>query len=140
MTDSKITVTRDIHADRERVWMAMTDPDLVSEWMMGARVESDWKPGSEITWSGEYNGQSFEDRGEIIEIDHAKRLVHTHFSPMSGAEDVPENYHRVDWSLDEDGESTDLTLEMPVDSEEQAEEFESNWGAMLDSLKDVAER
>lgn len=139
MTSSTITVTREIHADRERVWTAMTDPDLVKEWMMGATVRSDWKPGSDITWSGEYNGQSFEDRGEIIEIDPATQLVHTHFSPMSGAEDVPENYHRVEWRLDGKGESTELTLQMPVESEEQGEEFESNWGAMLDSLKTVAE-
>ena len=140
MTTSTITVTRDIQADRERVWTAMTDPDLVSEWMMGARVRSDWKPGGEITWSGEYNGRPFEDRGEIVEIDQAKRLVHTHFSPMSGAEDVPENHHRVEWSLVDKGETTELTLEMPVESEEQGEEFERNWGTMLDSLKRVAER
>ena len=140
MSGSTITVARQINADRERVWTAMTDPELVSEWMMGARVQSDWNPGSEITWSGDYNGQSFEDRGEIIEIDRPTKLVHTHFSPMSGAEDVPENYHRVEWRLEDDGESTELTLEMPVESEEQGKEFESNWGTMLDSLKDVAER
>ena len=140
MTGSTITVARQINADRERVWTAMTDPKLVSEWMMGARVQSDWNPGSEITWSGDYNGRSFEDRGEIVEIDRPKRLVHTHFSPMSGAEDVPENYHRVEWRLEDNGESTGLTLEMPVESEEQGKEFESNWGTMLDSLKDVAER
>lgn len=140
MTTSTITVTRKIRADRERVWNAITDPNLVSDWMMGATVQSDWKPGSDITWSGDYNGQPFEDRGEIIEIERPERLVHTHFSPMSGAEDTPDNYHRVEWTLEDKGKSTDLTLEMPVDSEEQGEEFETNWGSMLDSLKTVAER
>jgi uncharacterized protein YndB with AHSA1/START domain len=140
MTSSNITVKREIDADRERVWTAMTDPDLVSDWMMGAKVCSDWTPGGDITWSGEYQGQSFEDRGNIIEIEHAKRLVHTHYSPMSGADDVPENHHRVEWNLEDNGESTELTLEMPVESDEQGEEFERNWGTMLDSLKAVAER
>ena len=138
--NSAIAISRDIQADPERVWNAMTDPALVSEWMMGATVRSDWKPGSSITWSGEYNGQTFEDRGEIIAIDPGKRLVHTHFSPMSGAEDVPENYHQVEWSLVDKGGSTDLTLEMPVESEAQGEEFKANWGTMLDALQDVAER
>ena len=118
----------------------MTDPDLVSEWMMGAKVRSEWTPGSPITWSGEHNGQSFEDRGQILEVDRGRRLVHTHFSPMTGAEDVPENYHRVEWNLDDREGSIELTLEMPVDSEEQRAEFENNWGMMLDSLKAVAER
>lgn len=140
MNGSTITLTRTINADRERVWTALTDPDLVQDWMMGARVRSDWRPGSKITWSGDYNGKSFEDRGEIIDIDHAERLVHTHFSPMSGAADVPQNYHRVEWRLEDEGESTELTLQMPVESEEQGEEFEKNWATMLDSLKDVAER
>ena len=58
MTGTTITVTRNIDADRQSVWTAMTAPDLVSEWMMGARVQSEWKPGSQITWSGDYNGQS----------------------------------------------------------------------------------
>ena len=140
MTGSTITVTRRINADSERVWTAITDTDLVREWMMGASVRSDWRPGSEITWSGKYNGQSFEDRGEIVAIDRPRRLVHTHFSPMSGVEDVPANYHRVEWRLDGNGETTQLTLEMPVESEEQGMEFEKNWGTMLDSLKKVAER
>ena len=105
MTTSTITVKRQIRADRQQVWDAITDPDLVSDWMMGAKVHSDWKPGSDITWSGEYNGQPFEDKGEIVEIEPTKHLVHTHFSPMSGAEDTPENYHRVEWTLEGRGTS-----------------------------------
>jgi uncharacterized protein YndB with AHSA1/START domain len=138
MSKSSITVSRSIKADPERVWAALTEPDLVKDWMMGATVASDWQRGSQITWSGEYNGQSFQDKGEILEIDHAERLVHTHYSPMSGADDVPENYHRVEWTLRPRGDSTELTLEMPVDSDEEAEEFEKNWGMMLDGLASTA--
>ena len=137
--NSARAISRGIQADPERVWNAMTDPDLVSEWMM-EQPWSDSNPGSSITWSGEYDGRTFEDRGEIVDIDHTKRLVHTHFSPMSGAEDVPENYHQVEWSLVDRGDSTDLTLKMPIDSDVQAEEFKSNWETMLDALKEVAER
>lgn len=140
MTHSTITITRLVHADRPTVWDVLTAPELVSQWIMGAKVQSDWQPGSAITWSGQYNGQAFEDRGEILEIDHEKRLVHSHYSPMSGADDVPASYHRVEWNLTDQGDSTELTLKMPVDSDEQAAEFEQNWGAMLDSLKHVAER
>jgi hypothetical protein len=32
--------------------------------MFGATVETDWRPGSAITWSGEYNGQRYRDKGQ----------------------------------------------------------------------------
>jgi protein-S-isoprenylcysteine O-methyltransferase Ste14/uncharacterized protein YndB with AHSA1/START domain len=140
MPDHDVTVTRTVHADADRVWAALTQPDLVKQWMMGAEIESTWEPGALITWSGEYNGQTYEDKGEILEIDAGKRLVHTHFSPMSGAEDRPENYHRLSWDLAEDNGSTKLTLtQSGASSAEQAEQFEANWRNMLDSLREVAE-
>jgi hypothetical protein len=59
---------------------------------------------------------------------------------MSGAEDRPENYHRLSWDLAEDNGSTKVTLtQSGASSAEQAEQFEANWRNMLDSLRDVAE-
>ena len=89
------------HAHRPReVWALLTqrgpDPDI----MFGAEVISDWREGSPIRWKGEWQGKSFEDKGEVVEIDPPKRLVVTHFSPMSGDEDVPENYHRLSYLLE----------------------------------------
>jgi uncharacterized protein YndB with AHSA1/START domain len=140
MPDHDVTVTRKVHAGADRVWATLTQPELVKQWMMGAEIETTWKPGDPITWSGEYNGQSYEDRGEVLEIDPGKRLVHTHFSPMSGAADRPENYHRLRWRLDEDDGSTTVTLvQSGASSEEEAEQFKANWRTMLDSLRDVAE-
>src|SRR3712207_7239681 len=49
-----------------------------------------WRPGSPITWSGEWQGHAFEDKGEVLEVEPPHRLVVTHFSPMSGQQDVPE--------------------------------------------------
>ena len=54
MAEHDATVTRTIHADADRVWKVSTDSDLMSEWMMRARVESTWQPGASITWSGEF--------------------------------------------------------------------------------------
>lgn len=140
MTDHDVTVTRMIHTDANRVWKVLTDTDLVSEWMMGARVKSTWQPGSPITWSGEYNGKGYEDKGEVIEVKPGSRLVHTHFSAMSGVEDTPENYHRVAWHVDQDGSSTKLTLtQNGASSAKEAEQFKESWRTMLDRLREVAE-
>ncbi len=140
MADHDVTVTRTIHTAADRVWTVLTDPDLVSEWTMGARVESTWQPGASITWSGEYDGKPYKDKGEVIEVEPESLLVHTHFSAMSGAKDTPENYHRVMWQLDGDGSSTKLTLSQSgASSAKEAEQFKDSWRTMLDQFRDVAE-
>ena len=85
----------DIAAPATRVWAALTEPAQIKQYMFGSTIETDWRPSSAITWSGEYNGQRYQDRGQIVAIDPPRRLELTHFSPMSGAEDLPENYHHL---------------------------------------------
>ena len=140
MSEHEVTVTRTIHAGSDRVWTTLTDSKLVTQWMMGAAVNSTWQAGAQIRWSGEHEGKRYEDKGEVLEVDHGKRLVHTHFSPLSGGEDKPENYHRLTWRLDADGDTTKLTLvQSGAKSAKEAEQFAQSWRAMLDQLRDVAE-
>lgn len=138
MAEREVTVTMTIDATQDQVWRAMTDPGLVEQWMMGAQVDSTWQKGDPITWSGEYNGQPYTDSGEILDIDPGRRLVHTHASTM--APDAPA--HTVTWSLDQAGEDkTELSLAQDgAQSDDEAEQFKSNWTAMLDELRTVAER
>ncbi|HET7432228.1 MAG TPA: SRPBCC family protein [Nocardioides sp.] len=130
----------EISASPQQVWDALTDPLAISRFMFGSQVETDWQEGSPITWTGEYDGKSFQDKGEILEIDENRRLRVTHYSPLSGAEDVPENYHTLDYRLADEGEATRLTLDQGGnDSAEQAEQFAQNWQAMLDQVKQYVE-
>src|SRR5680860_1566558 len=138
MTGYVATAEAEISASTAQVWTALTDPDQIEKYMFGSRVETDWKPGSPIVWKGEYDGKSYEDKGEIVEIDPERRLKVTHFSPMSGQEDVPENYHTLTYELEDRGVTTHISLSHA--SEEQAEQFKANWQAMLDSLKEIVDR
>jgi len=131
----------DIHAGQDEVWALLTqrgpDPDI----MFGAEVVSDWRVGSPITWRGEWEGKTFEDKGEVLAIDPPNRLVVTHYSPMSGDEDVPENYHHVTYTLEPAGDDTRVTLQQAGNrSEGAAEHSTDNWQGMLDGLKKAAER
>jgi len=129
-----------VDAPPARVWAALTDPDQVRRYMMGADVASDWKPGSPIRWSGEYNGHSYQDKGEVLEVEEGRRLVHTHYSALSGAEDVPENYHTLAWTLEEVDEGIELTLAQDNNATpEEAEQNRKNWAGVLQALKDVVE-
>ena len=141
MTGHIATATVQVDASRDDVWGALTEPAKIAEWMSGSKVETDWKVGSPITWTGEYDGREYEDKGEVLEYDEPSRLSVTHYSPMMGEPDEPENYHTLVYTLTESGDGTSVELTQDgCDSEEQAEQFSANWQQMLDGLKTVAER
>ena len=141
MSDHVATVETDIEAPPTKVWAALTDPDQIELYMFGSRVETDWKQGSPIVWKGEYEGKKYEDKGEIVEIEPEQRLKVTHFSPLSGEEDRPENYHTLLYELEERAGTTHVSLSQDNNpSEEAAEHSRSNWEKMLAGLKQVVER
>jgi len=130
-----------IDAEPAAVWTALTDPDLVSRAFFGATVESDWTPGSPITFSGEWQGKEFRDHGEIVAVEPAKKLEFTHFSPMTGQPDVPENYHVVTFDLAPAASGTEVTItQTNAGSEEEKAYSEQNWSTVLSTLKDTVER
>lgn len=134
------TSTITIKASPEKVWEALTDPTLIEKYYFGTRVTTDWKPGSHITWSGEYDGKEYEDHGTILEVEPGRLLRNTHFSPMSGREDVPENYHTLTYTLKGAGKSTTVTLTQDNNhSYDDVKHSEENWATMLKGLKKVVE-
>ena len=140
MTGYVATAETDIDATRSEVWRALTDPDEIQKYMFGSKVETDWKPGSRITWKGEYEGKKYEDRGEILEVEPERRLKLTHFSPLGGEEDAPENYHTLIYELEERDGKTRVSLSQDNNkSEEAAEHSRANWDKMLAGLREVVE-
>jgi len=134
------TVT--IRATRREVWNALTDPEKVKRYMHGTDMSTDWKEGSPIVWRGEWKGRSYEDKGTVMAVEPQRLLKYTHWSPMGGSEDKPENYHTVTYELaGEDGKTT-LTLTQDNNpSQEEADKMAAdNWGPVLDALKETVEK
>ena len=134
------TAETEIDASPDQVWSALTDPEQIKKYMFGSQVETDWQPGSPIVWKGEYEGKQYEDKGEIVEIEPERRLKMTHFSPLGGQEDVPENYHTLLYGLEAQDGKTRVSLSQDNNpSEEAAEHSKANWEQMLTGLKQVVE-
>jgi uncharacterized protein YndB with AHSA1/START domain len=130
----------DIKAPIAKVWDALVDPALIKQYMFGTNVVSDWHEGAPIVWKGEWEGKPYKDKGTILQLKPEHVLQYSHFSPLSGQPDVPENYHTVTIELSPRGAGTIVTLSQDNNaSEEERQHSEQNWGAMLDSLKKFLE-
>jgi len=141
MSGHVATARCEIDAQPEEVWDALTNPARIREYMFGSEVSTDWEPGSPITWKGEFEGKAFEDKGEIISFEPGRRLEVTHFSPLTGQYDRPENYHRVRYELQPANGGTVVQLTQDNSSSaEEAEHSSATWQMMLDGLKKVVEQ
>ena len=130
-----------IEASPSRVWRALVSPSDITQYMFGTRVESQWRPGSDITWQGEWEGKPYRDKGKITALQRERRLQYTHFSPLSGLPDRPENYHTVTIELTPRHHSTRVTLTQDNNpSDEARKHSEKNWDTMLAALKRFVEK
>ena len=142
MTDKYVaTSTITIEAPAGRVWSVLTDPVAIKEFMFGTDVMTDWTVGGPIAWRGVWDGKAYEDRGSVLEFEPRRRLVVTHFSPLSGQEDAPENYHTLTWTLEERSGMTEFTLSQDNNaSAEEAQHSKSMWDSLVAGVKAIAER
>jgi uncharacterized protein YndB with AHSA1/START domain len=131
----------DIRAPEKKVWNALVDPEAIYEYMFGTNVVSEWHVGSSIIWQGEWKGNAYEDHGVILELRPEGKIQYSHFSPLSGQPDLPENYHIVTIELSADGDQTRVKLTQDHNAtEEEREHSEQNWMMMLAALKKYVER
>lgn len=129
-----------IYASPARVWQALTEPDLIEKYLFGAHVETDWQPGSPIVYRGEWQGQAYEDKGVVLEVQPEKRLVSTYWSPLSGVPDEPAYYKTVTYELAPEGEGTRVSVTQDNNaSPEEAESSSQNWRRVLEGMKAVIE-
>ena len=129
-----------VNAPVAKVWDALTNPEVVEQYMFGTKVISDWKKGSPITWKGEWQGRKYEDRGVILKLKPERLIQYSHFSPLSGLPDAPENYHTVTIELSNLRTQTLVSLSQDNNPTEEARKHsEETWKTMLATLKKTLE-
>jgi len=140
-TVEEVRSSTTIDAPIERVWQAITTPSEMKQWFFGVDTEADWRPGGRLIHRGEYNGKPYIDKGEILEFEPPRRLVHTHWSDVSGLPDAPEHYQQVTWDLTSRDDGTEVAItERNLPSDDAAKTSEQGWSGALAALKDLLER
>jgi len=140
MANLSSTSSIGINAPAAKVWQALTDPKIVKQYFFGTNVKSDWKKGGTITWEGEWDGKTYKDTGEILDIDPGKMLKYNYWSSMSGTENIPENYVDITYVLSEkDGKTTLTIIQERIKSEEAKKHSEENWIYIFGKMKEMVE-
>ena len=130
-----------INASKEKVWLALTNPDKVKAWQFGSDLITNWKVGNEIRFKSEWNGQIFEQWGTVVEFDPYEKLKYTLFAPRPDLEDKPENYFEMEYKLINSKNGTELTITQEDNrpgAKQEPEQGEEN--PVLKVLKDLIEK
>ncbi len=120
-----------IRTTPERLWEAITDPEIRSRYNFGAGVTSDWKVGSRLDMG---SGDMLLGEGEVLEVDWPRRLVHTMTALWS--DDVKdEGPSRVTWEITPVQDSCQLTVTHDQLREGANEQLYGGWPMILSGLK-----
>ena len=137
----ELNLTVTIHASKAKVWNALTDPAQIKKYLFGTETKTDWKVGSPITFSGEWEGKAYVDKGTILEMEKEKKIKYSYWSSFTGTEDKPENYFNITYVLEDHNGNTLFHLTQDgMKSKEAHDHSEQNWKMVMNSLKDLVEK
>jgi len=125
-----------IRASLEKVWDAITNPDLTEKYFYGTRVHSDWEVGSEMTYA--YPDGSLASDGHVISIDPPKRLEFT-FRPLWDDAVKTEGGAREVWSLSEVSGMVELKIELFDIGPATLRDFSEGLPYIVSGLKSLVE-
>jgi uncharacterized protein YndB with AHSA1/START domain len=121
----------------ERLWQAITDPELRAKYNFGLGVYTDWKAGSSYVARSAKAPQPIVD-GENLEVDPPRKLVQTFRALWSDAV-KSEGTTRVTWEIEPVGDSCHLTVTHDQLREGASAELYGGWPMILSGLKTLLE-
>jgi uncharacterized protein YndB with AHSA1/START domain len=136
MSKPSISITIYIASTPEKVWSALTDPNITERYWGGTRIESDWRAGSKVFYRR--NGQ-VTDEHELLTCEPPRRFSHT-FHPLFG-EFAKEPPSRVAFEIVPGGSVVRLTMTHDGFPKNSAvyQACSGAWPMLLSSLKTLLE-
>jgi uncharacterized protein YndB with AHSA1/START domain len=132
--ETKFIYVTFIRTTPERLWSALTDPELMKTYWFGMTQESDWKIGA--SWRMISTDGTVTDAGEVLEADPPRRLAirwRNEFRPELKAE----GYSRCVYELEPVQGVVKLTITHSIEREgaKLIEAVSGGWPRILSNLK-----
>jgi uncharacterized protein YndB with AHSA1/START domain len=122
-----------IRTTPERLWQAITDPDIRSKYQFGNRVSSDFAPGSHFEMTHE-GAPGLLGEGENLEVDRPRKLVQSMVALWD--QDVKsEGTSRITWQIEPVGDSCHLAVTHDQLREGANAQLYGGWPMILSGLK-----
>ena len=122
-----------IRTTPERLWEAITDSEIRSKYQFGARITSDWTPGSRYEM-GAPGAPGLLGEGENLEIDPPRRLVQS-MTALWSDEVKSEGTSRITWEIEPVGDSCRLTVTHDQLREGANDQLYGGWPMIISGLK-----
>jgi uncharacterized protein YndB with AHSA1/START domain len=119
----------------DRLWQAITDPEMRRKYTFGAVFTSTWEPGSRYQAMG--NGNLIAE-GENLEVDPPRRLVQS-FHAVWDDDVKREGTSRVTWEIEPVGDSCRLLVTHDQLREGANAQLYGGWPMVLSGLKTLLE-
>ena len=122
-----------IRTTPERLWEAITDPDIRSKYQFGNRISSDLTPGSrfEMTHEGAPGPLG---EGENLEVDPPRKLVQSMVA-LWGEDVKSEGTSRITWEIEPVGDSCHLSVTHDELRQGANAQLYGGWPMILSGLK-----
>jgi len=122
-----------IRTTPQRLWEAITDPEIRSKYQFGMRISTDWAPGSRFEM-GHPGASGLLGEGENLEVDPPRRLVQSMVA-LWGDDVLAEGTSRVTWEIEPVGDSCRLLVTHDQLREGANEQLYGGWPMILSGLK-----
>jgi uncharacterized protein YndB with AHSA1/START domain len=120
----------------ERLWEAITDPQMRAKYSFGVQTDSDWTEGS--SYSSSVPGVIDIAQGENLEVDPPRRLVQS-FNALWSDDVKAVGTSRVTWEIEQVGDSCQLIVVHDQLPEGANSEVFGGWPQILSGLKTLLE-
>jgi len=120
----------------ERLWEAITDPEMRAKYSFGVQTSSDWTDGS--SYKASVPGVIDIAEGENLEVDPPRRLVQS-FNALWSDDVKAVGTSRVTWEIEPVGGSCQLTVTHDQLPDDANSEVWGGWPMILSGLKTLLE-
>ena len=127
-----------IRTTPEKLWAALTDPEVMKQYWFNMHQESTWTAGA--SWRLMFPDGRVADTGEVLEVDPPRRLVlrwHNEFKPELKAEGPA----RCSYELEPADGVVKLTITHSIDRPQSKliEAVSGGWPRIVSNLKSLLE-